>query len=318
MINQSIGLTDALWTVKAGGYEAKILPEIGGNLISLKKGDAELLHQYDTLESIAQKPTWYGLPVLFPPNRIEDGVFTFEGRRYEFPRNEVTRNNSLHGFLQDRPWKLAVVKDSDGESQVCLTFEAREGSDFYPYYPHVFTAQILYTLNHDGLTQEFKLRNDGTGKMPFGLGWHSAFRAALDTTIQVSVDSRVVMSERMLPTGDVLALSEEEEKMRTEGLSPFYADLDGHFTSKPLEGNFHGAVITTPSLGIKTWYEVDSAYKHWMIWNCEREGSFICIEPQNWRVNAPNLPISEEESGMASLLPGENFVAIAKIWAECL
>ena len=75
MINQSVGLTDALWSVKAGGYEANILPEIGGNLISLKKGDAELLHQYDTLESIAQKPTWYGLPVLFPPNRIEDGVF---------------------------------------------------------------------------------------------------------------------------------------------------------------------------------------------------------------------------------------------------
>ena len=230
----------------------------------------------------------------------------------------MTRNNSLHGFLQDRPWKLAVVKDSDREAQVCLTYEAREDSDFYPYYPHLFTAQILYTLNHEGLTQEFKLRNDGTGKMPFGLGWHSAFRAALDTTIQVSVDSRIVMSERMLPTGDVLALSEDEEKMRTEGLSPFYADLDGHFTSKPLEGNFHGAIITTPSLGIKTWYEVDSVYKHWMIWNCEREGSFICIEPQNWRVNAPNLPLSQDESGMASLLPGENFVARAKIWAECL
>ena len=46
------------------------MPEIGGNLISLKKGDAEMLHQYDTLASIAQKPTWYGLPVLFPPNRI--------------------------------------------------------------------------------------------------------------------------------------------------------------------------------------------------------------------------------------------------------
>ncbi|MFQ9801701.1 MAG: hypothetical protein ACLR23_25520 [Clostridia bacterium] len=78
--------------------------------------------------------------------------------------------------------------------------------------------------------------------------------------------------------------------MRTEGLSPFYADLDGHFTSKPLEGNFHGAIITTPSLGIKTWYEVDSVYKHWMIWNCEREGSFICIEPQNWKSTRPIFP----------------------------
>ncbi|MFQ9801702.1 MAG: hypothetical protein ACLR23_25525 [Clostridia bacterium] len=88
-----------------------------------------------------------------------------------------------------------------GRRRSVITYRGEGGLGFYPYYPHLFTAQILYTLNHEGLTQEFKLRNDGTGKMPFGLGWHSAFRAALDTTIQVSVDSRIVMSERMLPTG---------------------------------------------------------------------------------------------------------------------
>ena len=316
MINQSAGITDTLWTISAGGYEARILPEIGGNLISLQKDGIELLHEYGDLEEIAQSPTSYGLPVLFPPNRIDGGAFAFDGRQYQFPCNEEARHNSLHGFLQDRPWQISVLKDSEEEVQICLYYEARDDSDFYSYYPHVFTAKILYTLNREGLTQEFKLRNDGAGKMPFGLGWHSAFRAAADTTVKVSVDRRVVMSDRMLPTGELLPLTDEEDKMRTVGLSPFRAVMDDHFTSRPLDGNYHGAVIVTPSLGIKMWYEVDAAYRHWMIWNCEREGSFVCIEPQNWRVNAPNLALPEDESGMACLLPGENYKATARIWAE--
>ena len=65
-------------------------------------------------------------------------------------------------------------------------------------------------------------------------------------------------------------------------------------------------------------YKVDPLYKHWMIWNAWQNGSFICIEPQNWRVNAPNLPIPAEESGMAALKAGETLVATATVTVENL
>ena len=53
-----------------------------------------------------------------------------------------------------------------------------------------------------------------------------------------------------------------------------------------------------------------------MIWNCHQEGSFICIEPQNWRVNAPNLDLPREESGLGVLGSQETVSIRADIYAE--
>ena len=50
-----------------------------------------------------------------------------------------------------------------------------------------------------------------------------------------------------------------------------------------------------------------------MIWNCRQEGSFICIEPQNWRINAPNLDLPREESGLDVLADQETRTICADV-----
>ena len=42
----------------------------------------------------------YAGKILAPwPNRIKDGKYTFNKKDYQLPINEVSKNNSLHGWL---------------------------------------------------------------------------------------------------------------------------------------------------------------------------------------------------------------------------
>ncbi len=309
MITKTKGLERELWTIEAAGNKAVILPEVGGNLIGLNLGGTEVFHKVESLEAVKETCTSYGLPILFPPNRIDGGHFTFAGKEYQFVVNEPATGNSLHGFLQNEPWEIEAVSDSEDEVKVRLYYNAEKGWAHYDVYPVTFLAEIFYTLNKDGLSQEVRITNTGDEVMPYGLGWHTAFRITPNTVMNIAVDKRVEMSDRILPTGNLLDLTEEEEFLtRPEGLSPVYQDMDDHFTAQS-----GVAVLTHPDEGVKVIYRVDPFYKHWMVWNCNQEGSFICIEPQNWRVNAPNLPIPAEESGMGWIEAGETVSVCASV-----
>ncbi|HZJ57391.1 MAG TPA: aldose 1-epimerase, partial [Clostridia bacterium] len=268
----------------------------------------------------------YGLPILFPPNRIDGGKFEFSGRTYQFPIGEKRSNNSLHGFLSHRPWGFEVLKSDKDEAVVSLTFKGDKEEDYYSYYPHEFTIKMVYTLNAQGLNQDITISNEGRVDMPFGLGWHTAFALEFkeginpdDVKVKVSIGGRIQLSDRGLPTGVVSPLSDNEAQFRKEGQSPLYEIMDDHYTVKPIEKDgkpFHGAILEDGTGKARVVYRVDPAYKHWMIWNCFKEGSFICIEPQNWRVNAPNLKLPADESGMEYIVPGGTYRAKASVYVE--
>ena len=316
MITKSKGLEKELWTIEAAGQKAMILPEVGGELIELCIDGIEVFHKVESLEAVKAECTSYGLPILFPPNRIDGGHFTFAGKEYQFEVNEPATGNSLHGFLHKEPWEIEALQDSDDEVVVRLFYHAEPGWAHYDVYPVTFLAEVIYTLNKEGLFQEVRITNTGKEVMPYGLGWHTAFRITPSTVMNIAVGNRVEMSERILPTGNLLPLSEDEQKLRAEGLNPVYAEMDDHFTAKPFASGINGAVLTHKEEGTRVIYTVDPFYKHWMVWNCNQEGSFVCIEPQNWRVNAPNLPIPAEESGMGSIEAGETLVVKACVKAE--
>ena len=65
-----------------GKFRAEIVPEIGGNIISLRHcaSGTKLLREPSDLRELAEFPARFGMPVLFPPNRIRDGRFAFEGK----------------------------------------------------------------------------------------------------------------------------------------------------------------------------------------------------------------------------------------------
>lgn len=308
----------AIW-LKAGAYEAAVLPEIGANLIAFR--DTEKQYRFlrepeaDEMEEFKKRPIIHGIPVLFPPNRYEDGKFPWNGQCYSFPINEPNFNNHLHGFLYDIPWQVKEFTAGEVESRVILAQTVGEGHAVYNYFPHSFTVTLSYTLSDSGLRQHVMVRNDGDAGMPCLLAFHTAINApfaaggsAEDCRLQVTIGKRWELNDRMLPTGRFQPLTPEEEQMKREGISPYFEAMDNHYTSEARNGR-NRMVLTDARQRVKLIYDAGAAYKQWMIWNNKASRTFFCPEPQINLVNAPNVSLPAEETGLVSLEPGE-------IWEE--
>ncbi|MFD0696976.1 aldose 1-epimerase [Paenibacillus sp. GCM10027628] len=308
----------AIW-LQAGRYEAAVLPEIGANLIAFRDMDNgyRFLHEpaADEMEAFKARPIIHGIPVLFPPNRYEDGKFPWQGNVYEFPVNEPKTGNHLHGFVHNIPWSVEKFAADETESRVTLALRVRAGHSVYAYLPFEFTIRLTYTLSEHGLHQQIRVHNEGQVAMPCLLAFHTAINApfahasqAADYTFKMTIGNRWQLSERMLPTGEFQPLTEAEEKMKTGGLSPFFDSMDNHYTSAPQNGRNY-MELTDAKAGVKLIYDVGTSYKQWMIWNNGATEGFFCPEPQMNLVNAPNVNLPAEQIGLVSLEPGE-------VWEE--
>ncbi len=308
----------AVW-LQAGPYEAAVLPDTGANLIAFR--DIEKQYTFlkeplaDEMEAFKNNPIINGIPVLFPPNRYEDGKFPWNGKTYEFPVNEKSTGNHLHGFLHNIPWEVESFGADETESRVTLVLHIREGHPVYSYFPHTFTVRLRYTLSGQGLFQHVTVRNKGKDRMPCLLAFHTSINApfvsggsASDYRFRMTIGERWELDERMLPTGKYQPLKQEEELMRGQGVSPFFEPMDNHYTSRPQDGR-NRMELTDSRNGVTLVYDVGTAYKQWMIWNNNATEGFFCPEPQVNLVNAPNMDLPAEQIGLIGLEPGE-------IWEE--
>ncbi len=291
----------SLLTACCGGYTLRLVPEVGGMVTGLEKDGFRALNEPASFAALKGFPFVYGLPILFPPGRIDGGRFTAGGRSYRFPVNEPSRNNSLHGFLQSRPWQQESCEERDGKQTIVLRFDADRSTDFFSALPVTFVIREILELDADGLKQRIELTNTDRIPLPVGLGFHSAFRAEKGCQLKVPVGERVLLNDRLLAAG-TRPLSEEEELLRTEGLDPMSRSMDDQFTARPVGGS-RSAVLQYKDATVI--YEADPFFRHWTVWNNEGRGGFVCVEPQNWRANAPNLDLPPAESGMTLLEPGK-------------
>lgn len=308
----------AIW-LRTGSYEAALLPQYGGNLIAFR--DVEhgyhFLHEptEEEMGQLKENITSYGIPFLFPPNRYEDGKFPWNGKIYEFPINEPETGNHLHGFLHDVPWTVENFGGDEQESYVTVVQHVDENHPSYKYLPHIYTIRLRYTLSKDGLHLQVMIENKGTEKMPCLYGFHTAINApfaknstADDYTVKLTIGNRWELDERMLPTGKFQPLSEHEQRLKTTGTTPYFEALDNHYTAEPQDGR-NRMELTDNRNGVTLVYDVGTAYKHWMLWNCGNSRKFFCPEPQINVVNAPNLSLPNEEIGLIGIEPGD-------IWEE--
>lgn len=315
----------AVW-LKSGRYEAVLLPEIGGNLIAFR--DVESGYRFlrepgeQEMEAFKSNPGVHGIPVLFPPNRYEDGQFPWKGEVLQFPVNEAATHNHLHGFLHTTAWEVEDFGQTPVESYVSVKVSVDENHEVYRYLPFKFTIRLRYSLSDDGLAQQVFIRNEGDKEMPCLLAFHTAVNApfvpestAKDYKVKLTIGQRWQMSERMLPTGSFQPLTAEEEQMKGEGVYPFFASMDNHYTAVPQNGR-NRMELTDTKLGKTLVYDVGTSYKQWMIWNNGATEGFFCPEPQINLVNAPKSNLPAEEIGLFSLLPGEIWEERARLYVK--
>ena len=159
-----------------GDYTALVIPEIGANLVRLCHTGlgAEILRTpaADEIETFRRRPQVFGMPLLFPPNRIADGRYEFDGRTYRFPITIEKEHNYHHGILKSQPFAVSKAWETDEETLVECRYYSNAGNDaVFRDFPHEFKCKLIYRLTPRGMEVEAMFANRSRLPMPVGAGF---------------------------------------------------------------------------------------------------------------------------------------------------
>ena len=317
--------------LKAGGYVAMIAPGIGSNVIRLRDeaNDIEIF-RFDpavSIEEIKQSPEVYGLPSLYLPNRLNGGLLKASDATYHLPVNEVDLGNFLHGFLHKRKHSVVDVTATETEAIAKTEYLYDESDEYFQYLPITFKVEYTFTLSETGFYYEQTFTNLSKVQMPFGTATHTTMMGPFtsngegkDMRLYIPIGEKWKLSDRCLPTTDLIPLDNHDRQYITGSLVPVkqiidndvYYALEGEVDGEP----FYGALITDLGSGKEIRYEVCKDYKFWVIWNDRGEKGYFCPEPMSWMIDAPNLPLAPEDSGYEELAPGESKTMTQHIYTK--
>lgn len=313
-----------------GDYTALLVPSVGANLVRLAETrlGAEILRTpaADEIETFRSRPQVFGLPILFPPNRIADGRYTFEGRTYRYPITIEKEHNYHHGILKSQPFQVSKAHETADEVMIECRYYANAGNDaIFRDFPHEFKCKVTYWLTAEGLEQEVMFSNRSRSAMPVGVGFHTPMRIPFaggsdsDYVMRVAVGEQAELDGRNLPTGRKLPLAEPFARLREGGLQVTGCEpIEAGFTLREIEVDgkpFRGALVENLRTGVRTCYEVDGKTTYWTIWNNGGKVPYCCPEPQSWTTNAPNAADPTAE-GFQSIAPCESWRMRFRLYAE--
>lgn len=303
-----------IYTLENNRLCAQVVPYRGANLISFKDKDmnVDALRTPKELDEFnTQNPYLYGMPVLFPPNRISGGRFEFEGREYVFPINEPATGCFLHGTLHETEFDVVCVD----ERSITCSYKA-DAESMYFGFPHTFEMLVSYALDEDKLVQTVEIKNNSELNMPVALAFHSTFNVpfvcggnAQDVRLKIQVDAEYLRDEKYLPTEEVLTDSKYISQISSADFVPVENTISAFFK----DAGKKCAALTDCGKGITLHYDVSDNYNYWMIYNGGAK-DFICVEPQTWMTNCPNLSFPRMESGFQVVAPNESAVYRAELY----
>jgi aldose 1-epimerase len=307
--------------LRAGEYRALALPGLGGHLISLEDGAASYLRKPRNVAEYLLLPEAYGLPVLFPPNRIENCAFSARGLTYHFPANKGALH--LHGFLYKRPWQVdrtGVEAGEDGPgAELEMSFTSPPGGEVYRWFPHPFRARLFYRLAEGRLFQKIEIENQDSRPMPLMLGFHTAF--ALDlrerdpSAYRISIGLEDALDQDRIGAAPAGAAEFRRGKI-LEGQEIVWGQFTAGAYSDGEGKERRGLLIEHLRTGKRLRYEPDEQFAYWVVWNQNGVDTFICAEPQTCAINAANMHREQDLFGFKMLEAGGTFRAESSFTVE--
>ncbi len=298
--------------IKSMNYAAEINHSRGANCISLRnsKYGVSILREPDYTN--LDNPYLYGMPILFPVNRISGGVFEFEGRKYEFPINEPNTNCHLHGFLHQAEFEL--VEQGEGFVKCRYVSDA-----LHKHFPHKFSVEVTYSLSEHGLAQETCIQNLSDTNMPNFLGFHTTFNVpfAVGTdreNIRVFAEVGDEIQREMtnyLPTGGRLANTDLSNRFNQGTFIPVGESISKHYEAVK-DGKIE---LWDIEKGLRVRYENDEKFGWRLFYNGEAN-EYICLEPQTCMVNCQNLDFDRKTTGFDYIEPNSDKKYFSRISVE--
>jgi aldose 1-epimerase len=285
--------------------------EVGGGIRTYRVGGRPVIDGYGEGEMC---PAGHGQLLAPWPNRLADGRFEWEGRKYQTPLSEPEHGNAIHGLVRWATWSVAVA--DPGEARLTYRLHPQPG------WPWTLDLAVAYRLGNDGLrvvTEVTNVGDAGFGSCPFGVGWHpylAAFGELVDQAVLTVPAAQAYRSDgRGLPVGrhEVEGTELDFRRGRTIG----EAVLDVAFTSLERGPDGRAVVELTPTdragagsaaYGVRVW--MDRAYTHLMIFSGDTLGDAarrrrgLAVEPMTC---APDMLRSGD--GRLILEPGQTFAA---------
>lgn len=298
------------------GLEATFVPEVGMIGSSLRHEGEELLYQGNGLQAYAEHGSTFALPVLHPwANRLSSWDFELRGHRVELdPDSPITHRDgatgtAIHGLLTASPhWN---VTDAD-RSMLAAELDFAAVPEYMAAFP--FPHRISYHAAIEGttLTVTFTVIASGGAPVPISFGFHPYLTLPgsdrHDWNVEIPVARQALVDERMLPTGETVAV--------------VAGSLDGPLEDRTFDTNYpvlHGGGPDEPPptfavgddrrrIGLThvSGYPVGQVY-------APEASQFICYEPMTAPIDAL---ISSD--GLRWVHPEEEFEAIFTISVDKL
>ena len=248
-----------------GAWQAEIAPQMGMNTVRLTCDGRAVLRSPVSWEALKEGSCVYGTPILLPPNRTEEGRFTFDGKTWQLDINEPAFRNHLHGYVHCQSFAVKSASDT----HVSAVYENKGETFPYPY-----RMEVNFSITQEGYLQEFLITNTGDSDMPVAFGLHTVFAAP--QSIAVPIHKRWKVNSCHIPTGELEELSDEAQTYR-DGVNPNGREVRGFYTSCGYEAR----------LG-EFCYRVSDNFNQWVLWNAEPDSGFCAVEPMCGAVNALN------------------------------
>ena len=271
---------------------ADVVPAWGGSCMAFVVQGSPVL-EHVPLEVVARKPTSYGMPILFPfPNRIRDGAFGFQGKRYVV-------EPSRHGFVRHLPWRLVGTDASDLDgARIHVSLDARDFADeILVQFPFPFRLEACYTLRDRALSATFVAINTGEADMPIGLGLHPYLACSSDDGLVVPASKRWEAEDGM-PTGQLVDVGHDHDLRTPRAVRD--VTLDDVYTG--LTADFDGLVSC--GVGRTVVQFALSEFPHVAVYT-PPDRHAVCIEPYSCATDAFNLCDRGVDAGGVVLGAGE-------------
>jgi aldose 1-epimerase len=299
--------------------KATVVPQIGCNVISYECGGHQVLLPPADLRSFmndAAAHTKYGVPLLFPPNRVKNGTFTYNDRLYELPINEPP-DHHLHGEISKKAWDV-VEYGATEERGAFLTcrFDYGQHPEIMAYFPHELVFIVTHTLREGRLNLEIKITHKGRDKAPFALGLHPYFAIPADSgqsnLLTVPASQEWPVTNQAFVTGKPLMTTFSESLSNGIDLAE-YPPLGCSLVS--LREGETECRIEYKEFGYRVHYHVDPSFSFIVLFKPDWASAFS-LEPYTYVTDAFNLPYDHQLTGARGIAPGEELTFCTSIWVE--
>ena len=241
-----MALTGRQFTIAAGDHEATVV-EVGAGLRRYAHRGVDVTFTYGDGDL---PPKGCGAVLVPWPNRLRGGKYSFDGKAYQLPLSEPPTGNAIHGLGRWARW--VPVRHETSAVTLSLDIVPQAG------WPFEVRVEVTYALDAvGGLAVTGVARNTGTGRAPFGAGFHPYLstrgHGIGEVTVKVPARDRIVLDEAKVPVGMQSVAGTPYDLRRGRRLGALR--LDDGFAGLSTAGGRSAVLVRTRSGGAQVWFD---------------------------------------------------------------